>query len=222
MRAASIGDLALAVDGGGKPQEVHVVRVVAHRVQALRAALGDVVLVGGDGEPVALHRVGVAADALVDVRGHVDHVARGGHQRQQGVGGLLGALRRRRRLDQVHVHVQRAGVLRVLAHDPLGERDDLRGALVRSPVGHPVAPGAQVHHRLDVEHRDVGVVGKALVHLAHGLGVRAIVGRAVLGRAGVARREGVDQRPLARRGGAPSATGPSSRARGRAARRWAP
>ena len=94
------------------------------------------------------------------------------------------------------------GCFGYLADHPFRERDDLRRALVRSPVGHPVPPGTQIHHRLDVQHRDVGVVRKALVHLAHRLGVRTIVGRAVIGGAGIARCECVDQGLLARRGGA--------------------
>ncbi len=189
----------LHVVGRGEPQEVDVVRVVGHRIQALRPALRDVVLVGRDGELVALHRVGVAADALVDVRGHVHHVAGGRHQRHQRVGGLLGPLRRGRRLEQVDEHVQRAGVLRVLRDHLFGERDDLARALVRLAVGHPVAPGPQVHHRLDVEHRDVEVVRELLMHAAHRLGVGGVVGGAVVGAARVALREGVDERLLARR-----------------------
>ena len=46
------------------PDEVQVVRVIAERIQPLRAALRDVVLVGLRGQLVRLHDVGVAADAL--------------------------------------------------------------------------------------------------------------------------------------------------------------
>ena len=97
--------LALAVGRRRKPQEVDVVRVVGHRIEPLRAALGDVVLVGGNRQLVALDRVRIAADALIDVRRHVHHVPRRRHERQQRVGRLLGFLRRRRALHQMDVHV---------------------------------------------------------------------------------------------------------------------
>ena len=74
-----------------------------------------------------------------------------------------------------------------------------RGALVRATVGHPIAPGPQVHHRLDVEHGDVEVGGELLVHGAHRLGVGGVVGRAVVGTARVALGQGVDERALTRR-----------------------
>ena len=45
---------ALPVDRRRKPEEVDVVRVVGHRIEALRAALRDVVLVGGNRQLVAL------------------------------------------------------------------------------------------------------------------------------------------------------------------------
>jgi hypothetical protein len=45
---------------------------------------------------------------------------------------------------------------------------------VWSTVPLPVAPWAQVHHRLDVEHRGVEIVRKPLVHTAHRIRVRRI------------------------------------------------
>ena len=187
LRADVERHLALPVGRRGEPEEVDVVRVVGHRIHALGPALGDVALVGLDRQLVALHRVGVAADALVDVRRHVDHVPGVGQQRQQRVGGGFGLLRRHR-LHQVDVHVQRARMLRMAPHHVLGEGDDLGGAGVRLAVAHPVAPGPQVHHRLDVEHRDVGVVGELRVHGPHGVRVGLVVGVAVFGLARVALR----------------------------------
>jgi hypothetical protein len=134
-------------------------------IQPLRAALRDVVHVGRNRKLVALDRVRVAADALIDVRRHVDHVAGGRHQRQQRVGGTLAALRRIGTLDEMDVHVHRARVFRVARHDVLGQLDHFRGAGVRRAVALPVAPRPQVHHRLDVERRRVEIVREPLVHL---------------------------------------------------------
>jgi hypothetical protein len=190
--------LALAVGRRGKPQEVDVVRVVGHGVHALGPALRDVALVGLHRQLVALHRVGIAPDPLIDVRRHVDHVPGVGQQRQQRVRGRLGLLRCDR-FHQVDVHVQRTGMLRVAAYDVLGEGDDGGRARVRLAVAHPVAPRAQVHHRLDVEGGDVEVVGELRVHGLHGVGIRLVVGVAALGLARVPMVERLDERTLAGR-----------------------
>ncbi len=52
--------------------------VVAGRVEALRPAGGDIVLVHLGGGLVGRRGVGVAADPVVDVAGHVHDVARPG------------------------------------------------------------------------------------------------------------------------------------------------
>ena len=57
----------LAIRRRREPQEVDIVRIVGHRVETLRAALCDVVLVGLDRELVTPDRVGVAPDAVIDV-----------------------------------------------------------------------------------------------------------------------------------------------------------
>jgi hypothetical protein len=191
-------ELAAAVRRRGEPQEVDVVRVVAHRVQALGLALGDVVLVGLGRQVVALDGVREAADALVDVRGHVDHVARTGHQRHQEVGRLLRLLRVDG-LHQVDVQVQRQRVLRVLLDHRLHQRRDLRRALVRRAVRHPVAPRPQVHHRLRVHGGDVEVLRVLLLQRAHRGGVGLVARLAVLLLAGVALGQRVDHVALARR-----------------------
>ena len=155
---------------------MQVVRVVRHRVQALGAALRDVVLVGCRGELVCLDGVGEPADPLIDVARHVDHVAGGRHQRQQGVGGLLRFLRRRGAFHQVDVHVRGARMFGVPRQHPFGQRHDLGGALVRRAVALPVAPRAQVHHRFDIEHRRVDDHPVALVKPPHRRRVRLFAG----------------------------------------------
>ncbi len=185
-------------------------RVVRHRIEALRAAMRQIALVSVDRELVAADRVGVAADALVDVRGHVDHVPRRRHQGQDRVRRALGSFRRRGRFEQVNQQVQRGRVGRIAAQHVLGERDDVGRAGVRTSVRHPVVPRPQVHHRLDVEHRDVEVAREAAVHRAHGLGVGAIVGGAVGGPAAVApgqRRRSAPARAARRAGPEPGPAG---------------
>ena len=102
-----------------------VVRVVAERIQPLRAALRDVVLIGLGGHLVRLHHVGMTADPHVDVRRHVDDVSGAGHQRQQPIGFGFRAFRRVGRLPQVDPVVQRAGMIRVLRQHLLERRLDL-------------------------------------------------------------------------------------------------
>ena len=89
-------------------------RVVRHRVQPLRPALSDVVLVGGDRELVRAHRICIPPHALIDVGRHVHHVAGGRHQRQQRICRLLRLLGSNA-LHQVDVHVDRAGMPGFLA-----------------------------------------------------------------------------------------------------------
>ena len=55
----------------------------------------------------------MAADALIDMRGHVDHVAGAGHERQQPIRFRLGTFRRVGRFPQVNPEVQGAGMILV-------------------------------------------------------------------------------------------------------------
>ena len=148
-------------------------RKVSHRIEALRPTLRDVVFVSRDREFIAAHGIGIAAHALINMRGHVDHVARGGHEREQTIGGrfrffgLFG-------FHQVNVQVQCAGMLRIARDDFFGERDNLRCSFVRPSVPRPVTPGSEVHHRFHIECGRIEIVRIALVRFAHGFGVRAI------------------------------------------------
>ncbi len=94
-------------------------RVVAERVDSLRAALRDVVFVGLRRLDVRIDDVLEAADPLVDVRWHVDDVSRAWHQRQQAIGFGFRTLRRVGRFPQVNPQMQRAGMVPVLAEDVL-------------------------------------------------------------------------------------------------------
>ena len=53
----------------------------------------------------------MTADALIDVRRHVDDVAGARHQRQQAIGFRLGAFGRIGRLPEVNPQVQRTGMV---------------------------------------------------------------------------------------------------------------
>src|SRR5688572_12387823 len=173
-----------------------VVRHVAERVHArTRLADGEIAVVRDDGLLVRHHRVVPAADARIDVRGHVHEVARARQQLAQRVCRRDALGRVRRRLDRVHVEVQRAGVLGVARHHRFERRDDLGGMALRLAGGVPVVPGLQVHHRLRVQRRHVDVVRVLRGELAHrgriGLVERAAVFRRILG---VPRRQGLDER----------------------------
>ena len=167
------GQLAAAIESRREPEEMNVVRIVGHGIEALRPTLRDVIFVSRDREFVAAHGVGIAAHALINMRGHVHHVARSRHEREQTVGGrfrffcFFG-------FHQVDVQMQCAGMLRIACDDFFSERDDLRGSFVRPAVARPVTPGSEVHHRFHIQRSRVEIVRVALVRFAHGFGVRAI------------------------------------------------
>ena len=77
---------ALAGHGGGKGEEVDVVRVVREGIDALRLLTLDEDFVRVDGVLVRLHGVAPAPYADVDVRGHVDHVAFTRHEAREPFG----------------------------------------------------------------------------------------------------------------------------------------
>ncbi len=177
---------------------MHVVGVVAHRIHALRLALRDVVLVRDDRELVAPRGVLVAPDPLVDVRRHVNHVTRAGHEREQPVRRDFRLFRSFRGLDEMNVEMERERVMRVAIDNRLDEGHDLGGPRLRFAVRRPVAPGSQVHHRFRVEGLRVEVVGERFRDLTHRFGEGLVRRGAVFGLPRVALRERVDVRLLPR------------------------
>ena len=151
-------DPARRIDGGGtaslerrrRPQEVQVVRVVADRIQPLRLALRQVVLVGANRALVGLGRVRVAPDANVDVRRHVDHVSSGRHQRAETIGAALGAIGIVRGLEQMDVIVLRAGMIGVTRDRALQRRRArcaVSGLGVRPSASSPTASCSSARRR---------------------------------------------------------------------------
>jgi hypothetical protein len=49
-------------------------------------------------------------------------------------------------------------------------------------IEHPISPRTDIHDRLDIEHADVGIVGKTFVHLAHRIRIRLIIDAPIRGR----------------------------------------
>ena len=106
----------------------------------MRAALGDVVLVGLRGGDVRRDDVRVAADALIDVRGHVDDVAGARHERQEAIRFSFGALGRVGGFPEMDPQVQRTGMI-LVQRDGGGEPGvNLARLVVRLPVAGPVVP----------------------------------------------------------------------------------
>ena len=92
-----------------------VVRVVRALVERIGRRALEVLLVDRHRALVGVERAAVLADAVVDVRRHVDDVPRARHQRAEALGGRERAFGRRRRLDRVDVEVDRAGMVRACA-----------------------------------------------------------------------------------------------------------
>jgi hypothetical protein len=93
---------------------VQVVRVVAHRVEPLRLTLRQVILVSGNRADIGFRRIGVAANAEIDVRRHVHHVTGGRHHRPEAIGALLREFRRGRSFNEMNVVVIGAWMIGVL------------------------------------------------------------------------------------------------------------
>ncbi len=179
------------------PDEVEVVRVVHHPVDRARSAPGEVRAICRHRLHVDQGSVGVAPDPVVDVRGHVDHVSRAGHQASQPVRGRLGAARIWTGLNRVDVEVVGARVHRIRRKDPLEGDHDLLGAGLGRALGRPQAPRAKVHERVGQERGRVEIVRIPPRHVAHGIRIGAVERRAISpGGRGVPGRQRRDQRPL--------------------------
>ena len=178
-RAARIVSAATPLHAGRLPDEVDVVRVVESAVDGARLPLREVGLVGLDRAHVRLDGVLVAADAPVDVGGHVDEVAGPGHEGRQAIGRHLAPPGIGAALDGVDVQMERARMGRVRADHALQGREDLRGPRLHAAVRLPQVPRPEVHQGVGEERGGVEVVGELPRHLAHGVGVGAVERRAL-------------------------------------------
>ena len=168
--------------------------VIAGGIIALGLARGDVGFIDQGGHFVDTSRVGIAADPVIDVTGHMHDMAGLGHQDQQAVSGGLAALRRCGSLHGVDVEMQCAGVIGLSRNDLFKGGDDLCAmALGGDGIGLPIVPGLGVHQGFGIEGRGVEVVWVILSQLAHRLGVDFIKQMAVgLGVSRIALVEGRD------------------------------
>ena len=96
--------------------------------------------------------------------------------------------------------MQRSGVPGMATHHFLGDCDNFGRPFHWISVAHPVTPGVQVHHRLDIEHGNVGISGEAAVHLPHRVSVGLIIRLAAFRVAAITLFKGGNKRALARGG----------------------
>ena len=164
-------------------REMDVVRIVAERIDALRAGLGEIGFVGLLRRLVGVERIEVAADAVVDVARHVNDVAGARHQRREPVGIGLRPLGPVRRLDEMDVEVDGADMGGAAREHRLEPLQDAGGPPLRLvAAGLPVVPGLRVHRRLGRERGDVVVVGKLVGDGRHRVGIGGVERGAVLRR----------------------------------------
>ena len=168
--------------------------VVAGRIEALRATGCDIVFVNLRRRLIGRCGIGITAHAVIDMAGHVDHMARARHQLQQRIRRRLGAFGGVRSLHGVDVEVQCARMVRIAGDHFFKRGDDVRSlTLGCCAVGLPVVPGLGVHHRLGPEGLGVEVVGIAGRQFAHGLREGLVQQAAVgLGVGGIAPGQGGD------------------------------
>ena len=181
-----------------RPEEVQVVRVVADGIQPLRLTLGKIVLVSGDRPHVGFRGIGVASDADVDVRGHMDHVSCGWHQRAETIGARCCPVGIGRSLEQVNVVVQCTCVVRLSRNDGFEHGEDARRLGLGSAVLLPVVPRHRVHLRIREECLNVRIIFKTVGGLLHRSGVGAVEGGAIaFAVSGVSQRQRLDECLLA-------------------------
>ncbi len=129
--------------------EVHVVNVIPELEHRALGAERERRFVRLHRVYIEIHRLLVAPDPRIGVRGHVDEMAEAGRQAGQAIRIRNGAKGIRRRLRRVDIEVDRRLIVRVALEDRLQQRQRLAGAAFRrSAVGLPVIPGLRVHVRL--------------------------------------------------------------------------
>ena len=161
----------VAIHGSAHRDEVQVVAVVHHRVDALHAARLDVSAVSRCREFIRLHGSFVVAGPNVDVGGHVHEVSCGRRHGGELVRSGECALWTARCLHCVDVVVDRSHVVGIAFQNRLQRRDDFFGAVLGGSVDVPQAPGMQVHSRFREERRGIEIVRKILHYFAHGIAI---------------------------------------------------
>ena len=161
--------------------ELHVVRVVHHRIEAAGAGGLDVALVDGGRVGVTLRGFHVLPGADVDVRRHVNEVTRARHERLEAAGLRHRALRRLRRFDRVNVIVIRPRMVWIARHHAFERGDDPVGARLRRAVLLVQGPRPQVHQALGMERRDVVVFRELFRQRAHRVRVRPLANGLIAG-----------------------------------------
>ena len=163
-----------------------VVRIVAEAHEPLVVGGADIGFVLPRGVDVDADRILPAAEPVIDVRRHVDHVP--GVARQAGgeaIGGGLGALGVGAILHQMDVEMRRLRMGGVARHDPLDQRDRFAEARLGGLlVGLPIIPRQRVHRRFRREHGDIVMRGIIAGDGQHGVGISAVERRRGRRRAG--------------------------------------
>ncbi len=189
---------ALTAHHGGERQHVAVVK----HVETIKPLVRPDLAIGGVGRDRLLVRplrLGPAAAADVDVRGHVNQVWQARLEVAEPVGGGVRLLGARRCLERVDVEVERQRMARLLGDHRLEHLHDLLGARLGPAVARPKRPRAEVHQRFGVEPRSMRRRRRGiwLQTRAHRVGVRFVERTSIGGRrVGVSLGEGGDQRPF--------------------------
>ena len=191
----------IAVHRGADRDEMQVVAVVHHRVDARRVVRPDIGAVCRCRVFICLDRGCIVSGANVDMRRHVHDVPGSGRHRRQSVGSRECALRRFGSFNGVNVVVDRSQVIGIAFYHRLQRGDNFFRAGFGAAVLMPQAPRMQIHAGLGKQCRGVEIVRIALHYFAHRVvvlfrslaPVRFRVG-------GEAKSHGVDICLLARRG----------------------
>ena len=159
----------VAVHGRAHGDEMQVVAVVHHGVEALRPAGLDVGAIGRRRHLVGLDRRRVVSGANVNMGRHMHQVSRGQRHRGQAVRRSQCSLRRCRCLDRMNVVMDCAHVVGIALDHRLQRGHDFFGAGCRAPVQMPQTPRVQIHAGLREQGGRIQIVGKVLDHFAHGI-----------------------------------------------------
>ena len=143
--AILLGLSVVPVHGGAHGNEVKIVAVIHHGIDALSSTRLDVRAIDGSSFLIGFHRRFIVAGSDVNMRRHVHQMARPWRHCGQLVRGRQRPLRGRRSLNCVDVIVDRTHVIGI-AFDYRFERGhNFFGARLRSSILTPQAPGMQIH-----------------------------------------------------------------------------
>src|SRR4026207_2121086 len=116
---------------------MEIVTVIPIGIIAGQMRAGQIPFIGMGRFGIALGRLVIHPDASVDMRRHMDQVARAGHEPGKTVGTSQRALRFTRSFDSVNIVMTGAGMVWLLVENRLERRNNFLSPGLRGPLRGP-------------------------------------------------------------------------------------